>query len=62
MLQVVIQPDGHATNITVVKGPGLGLEEKAIEAVKTWRFKAALGPGGTPVATLVPIEVSFRLL
>jgi protein TonB len=62
VLQVVIQPDGHATNIEIVKGPGLGLEEKAIEAVRTWRFKPALGPNGTPVATITPIEVTFRLL
>lgn len=62
VLQVVIEPDGHASNITVVKGPGLGLEEKAVEAVKTWRFKPALGPNGTPVATITPIEVNFRLL
>jgi periplasmic protein TonB len=62
VLQVVIQPDGHATNISVVKSPGLGLDEKAMEAVKTWRFKAALGPTGTPVATVTTIEVNFRLL
>jgi protein TonB len=46
----------------VVKGPGLGLEEKAVEAVKQWRFKPALGPSGKPVAVVVPIEVTFRLL
>jgi bla regulator protein BlaR1 len=61
VLQAVVQPDGHATNIRVVKGPGLGLEDKAIEAVKTWRFRPAVGPKGTPVATIVPIEVTFRL-
>jgi TonB family protein len=62
VLQVIIQPDGHATNIQVVKGAGLGLDEKAIEAVKMWRFKPAVGPNGTPVATITPIEVNFRLL
>src|SRR5690349_9610690 len=62
VLQVIIQADGHATNIQVVKGAGLGLDEKAIEAVRTWRFKPAIGPNGTPVATITPIEVNFRLL
>jgi periplasmic protein TonB len=62
VLQVIIQPDGHATNIEIVKGPGLGLEEKAIEAVRTWRFKAALGPNGKPVATITNLEITFRLL
>ena len=62
VLQVIITPDGRATNIEVVKGPGLGLEEKAVEAARTWRFKAAVGPSGRPVATITLIEVNFRLL
>ena len=61
VLQVVITPEGVATNISVVKGPGKGLEEKAIEAVKSWRFRPAIGPNGRPVAVVVPIEVTFRL-
>ena len=62
VLQAVITPDGRAIEIQVVKGPGLGLEEKAVEAVKQWRFKPAMGPSGKPVAVVVPIEVTFRLL
>ena len=61
VLQVTITTDGRAVNISVVKGPGLGLEEKAIEAVKGWKFKPAVGPSGKPVPTIVPIEVTFRL-
>ena len=61
VLQVIITADGRATNITVVKGPGLGLEEEAIKAVKGWRFKPAVGPSGKPVPVIVPIEVTFRL-
>jgi protein TonB len=61
VLQVTITPDGRAINISVVKGPGLGLEEKAIEAVKGWKFKPAVGPNGKVVPTIVPIEVTFRL-
>lgn len=61
VLQVTITTDGRAVNISVVKGPGLGLEEKAIEAVRSWRFKPAVGPNGRPVPTIVPIEVTFRL-
>jgi periplasmic protein TonB len=62
LLQVVVTPDGRATNIQIVRGPGLGLEEQAVEAVKTWRFKPAFGPNRVPVATRVAIEVQFRLL
>src|SRR5258706_4373765 len=62
VLQVVVTTEGRAANISVVKGPGMGLEEAAIEAVKGWKFRPALGPDGHPVATLVPIQVSFRLV
>jgi len=61
VLNVIVTADGRATDIHVAKGPGLGLEEKAIEAVRTWRFKPALGPNGRPVAVYIPIEVTFRL-
>lgn len=61
VLEVTITPDGRAIDIRVVKGPGLGLEEKAIEAVKGWKFKPAAGPSGKLVPTRVPIEVTFRL-
>jgi TonB family protein len=61
-LQGTITVDGRVTDVQVVRGPGLGLEEKAAEATKEWRCKPALGPNGKPVATRVPIEVTFRLL
>jgi TonB family protein len=60
-LQAIIQADGHATNIQVVKGAGLGLDEKAIEAVRSWRFKPAVGPNGASVPTIAPVEVDFHL-
>jgi TonB family protein len=61
-LLVVITAEGRATNIRVVRGLGMGLDEEAIAAVKNWKFKAALGTGGRPVAVTTPIEVTFRLL
>jgi len=61
-LQAVIQPDGLATNIQIVKGLGYGLDERAVEAVRRWRFKPAIGPNGTPVTTITPILVNFKLL
>jgi TonB family protein len=62
VLRVIVLPDGRATNISVARGVGLGLDERAIEAVKTWRFKPAIGPGGKAVPVEVLIEVTFRLL
>ena len=43
-LVVTITADGKATDIKVAKGVGLGLDEKAIEAVRSWRFRPAAGP------------------
>jgi protein TonB len=62
LLRVIITADGKAQNIRVVKGLGLGLDEQAVEAVRGWVFKPAIGPAGKPVATETTIEVTFRLL
>jgi TonB family protein len=60
-LQVVIEPDGHATDIKVLNNVGYGLENSAVQAVQSWRFRPAAGPDGKPVAVLTPVEVTFRL-
>ena len=60
LLYVEIDPNGTATNIRVQRSLGLGLDEKAVEAVKQWKFK----PGqknGQPVTVAATIEVNFRL-
>jgi TonB family protein len=60
-LYVQIDPSGRATHIQVVKSLGLGLDEKAMEAVAKWKFS----PGkkdGKPVPVAASIEVNFRLL
>ncbi len=62
VLRAIVTADGRATNISVNKGLGVGLDEKAIEAVRNWRFNPARGPDGRPAATTVLIEVTFRLL
>jgi TonB family protein len=61
VLQVVVTADGRAENISVVRKAGFGLEQNAIETVKRWQFRPAKGPDGNPVATLVPIELTFRI-
>jgi TonB family protein len=61
LLRVEISPDGKATNMRVIRPLGLGLEEKAMEAVALWQFR----PGrkdGQPVTVEAQIEVNFRLL
>jgi len=60
-LQAIITADGRATDIHVVQGAGMGLDEKAIEGVRTWRFRPAVGPDGKPATVRQTIEVTFRL-
>jgi periplasmic protein TonB len=60
VLWAVISPDGRAHNIKVERTLGMGLDQKAIEAVRKWRFEPAM-KGGQPVAVQVNIEVNFRL-
>ncbi len=60
VLWVVVGPDGKARDIRVARTLGLGLDEKAIEAVKTWRFEPAM-KDNKPVAVQINVEVSFRL-
>ena len=61
VLYIVVDQNGNAVAPRVVKGLGLGLDEKALEAVRQWKFK----PGykdGKPVAVAATVEVNFRLL
>ncbi len=60
VLQVVVTTEGRAANISVIKGVGMGLDEAAIEAVRGWKFRPAVGPDGRALATLIPIEITFR--
>ncbi len=61
VLYAVVEPDGQVRNVRVVRSLGLGLDEKALEAVKQWKFKPGMKDGrAVPVAA--SIEVTFRLL
>jgi RNA polymerase sigma-70 factor (ECF subfamily) len=61
VLSAVIDETGRLKNIKVVQPAGMGLDEKALEAVQKWIFRPARR-NGVPVATPTLIEVSFRLL
>jgi len=59
-LSAIIGPDGRPHNLKVVRSLGMGLDQKALEKVKTWLFE----PGkrnGQPVAVAMTLEVDFRL-
>lgn len=60
VLWVVVGPDGRPRDIRVQRSLGLGLDEKAMEAVRTWKFDPAR-KDGQPVAVQINVEVNFRL-
>ncbi len=60
LLDVVIGVDGRIHDVRVIRSLGMGLDEKAIEAARNWRFE----PGkkdGLPVSVEVNMEVNFHL-
>ncbi|MBV9265496.1 MAG: TonB family protein [Acidobacteriaceae bacterium] len=61
VLSIVVDEHGMPRDIRVIRPLGLGLDEKAIEAVQHWRFRPGM-KGGRPVATQASVEVNFRLL
>jgi TonB family protein len=61
VLAVVVDTEGKARDIKVVKSLGMGLDEKAMEAVEKWKFKPGM-KGGQAVNVRAQIEVNFRLL
>lgn len=61
VLSILVSENGRAESISIGKGLGFGLTQKAIEAVGEWRFKPATNLEGEPVPVTVPIEVTFRL-
>jgi len=60
-LRVLIGADGRAERIRLVKGLGMGLDEQAQLAVRTWRFVPARDARRQPVPTWVTIETRFQL-
>jgi protein TonB len=60
LLSLIVDTDGVPQNIKVVRPLGMGLDEKAIEAVEQWRFKPGV-KNGEPVPVKAQVAVSFRL-
>jgi TonB family protein len=60
MLSIVVTPEGHVHDLSIVTPLGLGLDEKAVEAVSSWTFNPA-HKDGAPVAGQISVEVNFHL-
>jgi TonB family protein len=60
VLWLIVGSDGRPRDVRVARSLGMGLDQKAIEAVKQWRFQPAL-KDGSPVAVQINVEVNFHL-
>lgn len=60
VLEIVVRSDGTVGSVKLLNGLGSGLDERAIDAVKQWRFNPA-HRYGTPVDVIVEVAVEFKL-
>ncbi len=60
LVAIIVDANGHPQNVRVIRGIGMGLDEKAVEAVRQYRFKPAM-MGGKPVAVEVNFDVNFQI-
>jgi periplasmic protein TonB len=61
VLTIEVDARGNVRNVRVRQSLGLGLDEKAVEAVSHWRFRPAI-LDGKPVTTEATVQVNFQLL
>jgi len=60
LISLIVDAQGNPQNPRVIRALGMGLDEKALEAVRKYKFKPAM-KGNTPVPVMITIEVNFRL-
>ena len=60
-LQVLVGADGRASQIRIVKGIGLGLDERAVQTIHGWKFVPAHDGARRAVPAWVTVEAIFRL-
>jgi len=61
LVSLIVDAQGNPQNPRIIRALGMGLDEKALEAVRKYKFKPALKDGKTPVPVMITIEVNFRL-
>jgi periplasmic protein TonB len=60
IVSLIVDANGMPQNVHVLHGVGMGLDEKAVEAVKQYRFKPAR-ENGKPVAVYMNVDVGFHI-
>lgn len=61
LVYLQVGPDGRPMHVRVVKGLGMGLDQKAVEAVRQYKFKPAMRDGH-PVTVEMNVDVNFQIL
>jgi TonB family protein len=61
LISLIVDAQGNPQDPRVIRALGMGLDEKALEAVHKYKFKPAMKEGRTPVPVRITIEVNFRL-
>jgi TonB family protein len=60
-ISLIVDAQGNPQDIRVAQALGMGLDEKAIEAIRQYKFRPAMKDGKTAVPVMITIEVDFRL-
>jgi periplasmic protein TonB len=61
LASVLITSEGKTDQVHLLKRLSRDLDNRSLEAIKSWRFEPAKGPDGTPVPVRIQSEVTFRL-
>ncbi len=61
IIGLIVDAQGNPVDVHVVRALGMGLDRKAMEAVRQYKFKPAMLNGRTPVPVYINVEVNFRL-
>jgi protein TonB len=60
LVNLIVDSQGRPQNVHVLRGVGMGLDDKAVAAVKLYRFKPAM-EGGKPVPVELNVQVDFQI-
>jgi len=60
-LRVLVTADGRAGKVKIVKGLGFGLDERAMDKVRMWRFEPARDANRRAIAEWIIVEATYRL-